>query len=86
MLQKRNKQYAEGGKWWESLFNNLGGILQGAGSIVGAAKGNPTLGDVNLYGSNPNPEPQKSNAGLYIIIGVILIAVVTGAIMLIRKK
>ena len=75
-----------GSGWsWDSLFSNIGGMLQGVGSIIGASKGNPTLGNVNVY-STEQTESKKSNVGLYIILGVVLIAVIAGVIMLTKKK
>ena len=93
MLKKQSvdeKQYADGSdttgpKWWESLFGNLGGILGGTASVIGAStgKGAPYQGDINVY---QDTQSQKSNVGMYLIIGVITIVVVVGVVMLTRKK
>jgi len=82
---QQNKQYAEEDPtWWQSLFNNLGGILGGVGSIVGGAKGNQQQSPqtANIYNQET---PKKSNVGLYVILGVVGIAVVAGVVMLVKK-
>jgi len=88
MLQKQTKQYADGEqKWWENLFGNLGGILTGAGNLAGGITGNRPLqpADTTNYYKGEDAT-QKSNAGLYVILGVVGIAVVAAIIMLTRKK
>jgi len=84
---QQNKQYAEEDPtWWQSLFNNLGGILSGTANIIGASKGNPYAQQQpgTTYYYNPENQ-QKSNVGLYVILGVVGIAVVAGIVMLTKK-
>lgn len=82
MLPKQQKSYATGEtKWWESMFNNLGGILGGAAGIVSASTGNPL--QTTYYNEGI---PRQNNTALYIIIGVVGIAVVASIILLTRKK
>jgi len=81
MIEKQNKQYADGDtKWWESLFGNLGGILTGSASVISASTGKPST--VVYVPENEN----KSNTGLYIIVGAVIIAVLVVTVLLLRKK
>ncbi|MDR0207034.1 MAG: hypothetical protein LBI45_07255 [Bacteroidales bacterium] len=82
------KQYGNGGetggKWWEVLLSNTGDILTGAGNLASGIIGGKEVQNTSYYNAQQNP--QKSNIGLYMILGVVSIAVVVGLIMLIRKK
>ena len=94
MIQKQSqlKRYADGEtttgttttgtKWWESMFSNLGGILSGTANIIGASKGNTN--STNFYNEQTNP--RTNYTGLYVIIGVVGVALVAGIILLTRKK
>lgn len=56
-------------KWYEGLFENAGGILAGAGSLISSIKGNP--GNVT-YVNTPTEEPKsKDNTIIYAAIAVI---------------
>lgn len=60
--------------WYDSIFNNLGGILSGGSSLVGAftGKGSPTSPHTVVY----QVKEEKNNTGLYLTIGGALILVV----------
>jgi hypothetical protein len=77
----------------DSVFDNLGGILGGIGSVVNAAQGNPSQPGVYYPGQQYSPygpyaptTPTQSNTGLYIGGAVIILLLVLGAIFLIAKK
>lgn len=79
MLQKQQKSYADGEtKWWQSLFENLGGMLVGASTIVTAAN----TKNVNINERKITDERKSSNAVLYLIIGLV---VAVGIAALVRK-
>jgi len=96
MIQKKYKQYADGdgtaggsGDIWSSLFNSLGGILTGAGNlasgIISGTPTTPTTGNtVNYY--TADDQSKKNNTGLYLIVGVLIVAVITVAFVFFNKN
>jgi len=62
-------------KWYEGVFENAGGILSGAGTLISSIKGNP--GNVTYVNTPTTNQPKsKDNTIIYAaiaIIGLILI-------------
>ena len=80
---RSNKQGGNGEAWTGvagSFINNLGGILGGIGSIIGASKGTPQ--NVNYYEERNN----GGSWGTYLLIGGGLLVVVVVVIILATRN
>lgn len=65
-------------KWYESLFDNAGEILEGGASILNSVKGNAPVTQIYQQQS-----PKNNNNT--IIIAVILLVVIIAIMMMIKK-
>ena len=55
--------------FWGNLFNNIGGMLSGAGDLAKGIKGTQ---DVNNIYTNGNPDKDK-NTTVFVVVGVLAV-------------